>query len=374
MFHHYLNKIFGKYQTGEASERTYYSVLEELLENFHEKSKIIIEARKSVVGIPDLKVQTEKGLLVGYIEAKDLGRNLDQLTKDEQNQIDKYRQAYPKLILTNFIEFRLYENSKQVDSVAISQPVTLKLGTPILDNQAKFKGLLERFLAATIPTVHTSKQLSELLAHKTKVLRDLIREEIDLSDQTETDTEKLLKTFRKTLKPDMEPGLFADMYAQTITFGMFVARINSDSQEFNRFTAYNLIPQTIPLLKKIFWILSGQDIPQHIEWQVDEIAETLANTKIEKITQEFFKHGKGRDPIIHFYETFLTEYDPQQREALGVYYTPQQVVSYITRSINILLKQYFSKSTGFADTSFYFSWQPYIVSHTYFYCQLHTSS
>src|SRR3990172_3888739 len=113
MFHHYLNKIFGKYQTGEASERTYYSVLEELLENFHEKSKIIIEARKSVVGIPDLKVQTEKGLLVGYIEAKDLGRNLDQLTKDEQNQIDKYRQAYPKLILTNFIEFRLYENSKQ---------------------------------------------------------------------------------------------------------------------------------------------------------------------------------------------------------------------------------------------------------------------
>ena len=182
-------------------------------------------------------------------------------------------------------------------------------------------------------------------------MRGLIREEIDLTDEEDTETERLLDTFRKMLKPDMTPEVFSDMYAQTITFGLFVARINSDHQEFTRHSAHALIPHTIPLLRKVFWILSGQDVRQHIEWQVDEIAEILANTKIEKITEEFFSHGKGRDPIIHFYETFLAEYDSSQREQLGVYYTPQQVVSYITRSLHKILKKDFGKKDGFADRS-----------------------
>ena len=351
MFNSYLQQIFSKAKTGEASERSYYSVLEELLRKYQESSEIIVEARRSSVGIPDFKVETEKGLLLGYIEAKDLGRDLDRLSKLEQDQIDKYKKEYPKLIVTNFIEFRLFENGRLVDSVVITQPVTLKLGIPVLDNEGRIRGIFERFFSTTIPSVYSSKHLSELLAHKTRVLRGLIFEEIDLSDSEETETEKLLNTFKQTLKPDMTPEIFSDMYAQTITFGLFVARINSDNQEFNRFTAHSLIPHTIPLLKKIFWILSGQDVPQHIEWQVDEIAEILANTNIEKITEEFFSHGKGRDPIIHFYETFLAEYDSSQREQLGVYYTPPPVVSFITRSLHKILKKHFGKKEGFADTS-----------------------
>ncbi len=351
MFENYLQNIFSKLKTGEASERTYYSPLEDLLKNFREGSQIIVEARKSSVGIPDFKVRTAKDLLIGYIEAKDLGRDLDHLSKDEDIQIDKYRKEYPKLIVTNFIEFRLYENGELVETVFITQPVTIKLGVPVLDNEGKAKGLFERFFSTTIPEVHTSKMLSQLLAHKTRVLRDLILEEIDMTDDNETETEKLLETFKKSLKPDMTPEIFSDMYAQTITFGLFVGRINSDHQEFTRFTAHSLIPHTIPLLKKIFWVLSGQDVPQHIEWQVDEIAEILANTKIEKITEEFFSHGKGRDPIVHFYETFLEEYDSSQREQLGVYYTPPSVVSYITKSLNKILKKNFGKKEGFADKS-----------------------
>ncbi len=351
MLQNYLNEIFGKLRSGDASERTYYPVLEYLLKSFQKGSQIIVEARRSSVGIPDFKVQTDKGLLIGYVEAKDLGRDLDRLTKGEQEQIEKYKKEYPKLIVTNFIEFRLYESGTRVDSVVITQPVTLKLGIPVLDNEGRANGLFERFFSTTIQQVHSAKRLSELLAHKTRVLRGLIREEIDLTDKEETETEKLLETFKKTLKPDMTPEIFSDMYAQTITFGLFVARINSDHQEFTRHTAHSLIPHTIPLLKKVFWILSGQDVPQHIEWQVDEIAEILANTKIEKITEEFFSHGKGRDPIIHFYETFLTEYDSSQREQLGVYYTPQPVVSYITRSLHKILKKSFGKSDGFADPS-----------------------
>jgi predicted helicase len=351
MFNSYLQKVFSKAKTGEASERTYYSVLEELLTNFKEGSRIMIEARKSSVGIPDFKVQTDKDLLVGYVEAKDLGRDLDHLSRTEHDQIEKYRKEYPKLMVTNYIEFRLYENTELVDSVTITQPVTVRLGIPALDNEGHAKGLFERFFSTTIPQVYTDKKLSELLAHKTRVLRGLIREEIDLTDNTQSETEKLLETFQQTLKPDMTPEIFSDMYAQTITFGLFVARINSDHEKFDRFTAHSLIPHTIPLLKKVFWILSGTDVPQHIEWQVDEIAEILANTNIQKITEEFFSHGKGRDPIIHFYETFLSEYDSSQREQLGVYYTPQPVVSYIARSLNKILKKHFHKSEGFADTS-----------------------
>jgi len=351
MFQKYLQEIFSKSKSGEAGERTYYPVLEELLKSLKEGSQIIVEPRKSSVGIPDFKVQTENNLLIGYVEAKDLGRDLDRLNKGEQEQIEKYKKEYPKLIITNFTEFRLFENGEQVDLVVITQPVTIKLGTPVLDNEGRASGLFERFFASTIQQVHSSKHLSQLLAHKTRVLKGLIREEIDLTDKEETETEKLLETFKKTLKPDMSPEVFSDMYAQTITFGLFVARINSDHQEFTRHTAHSLIPHTIPLLRKVFWILSGQDVPQHIEWQVDEIAEILANTKIEKITEEFFSHGKGRDPIIHFYETFLAEYDSSQREALGVYYTPQPVVSYITRSLNKILKEKFNKSDGFADNT-----------------------
>lgn len=351
MFQNYLNKLFEKIKTGEASERTYYPVLEELLTNFQEGSQIIVEPKKSAVGIPDFKVQTEKGSLIGYVEAKDLGRDLDHLNKNEDDRLINTEKEYPKLIVTNFTEFRLYEDGEQVDSVLITQPITLKIGTAVLDNEGRARGIFERFYSTTIQQVHSAKRLSELLAHKTRVLRGLIKEEIDLTDEEETGTEKLFETFKKTLKPDMSPEIFADMYAQTITFGLFVARINSDHHEFTRYTAHSLIPHSIPLLKKVFWILSGQDVPQHIEWQVDEIAEILANTKIEKITEEFFSHGKGRDPIIHFYETFLAEYDSSQRAQLGVYYTPQPVVSYIARSLHKILKKSFGKNEGFADKS-----------------------
>lgn len=351
IFETYLQEIFAKFRTGDASERTYYPVLEKLLKSFQEHSEVIIESRNSIVGIPDFKVETDKGLLNGYIEAKDLGRDLDRLSKEEQAQITKYLKEYPKLILTNFIEFRLFENGEPVDTVVITQPVTLQLGIPVLDHEGRIRGLLGRFFSTVIPKIHTSKRLSELIAHKTRVLRDLIREEINLTDEIETNTEKLLETFQKSLKPDMTPELFSDMYAQTITFGLFVARINSTGEEFNRFTAHSHIPQTIPLLKKVFWILSGQEVPQHIEWQVDEITEILANTNIDKITEEFFSAGKGRDPIIHFYETFLSEYDSSQREQLGVYYTPQPVVSYITKSLHKILKKSFGKDEGFADSS-----------------------
>ena len=354
MFQEYLNEVFEKFRTDDASERSYYPTLEKLLKIFPKESKkflVLVESRNSSLGIPDFKVETNKELLVGYIEAKDLGRDLDKLTKTEEEQIDRYRKEYPKIIVTNYIEFRLYEEGELIESVIISQPITLKLKHPVLTNEGKIKGLLERFFSTTIPKIYTSKKLAELLARKTHVLRDLVVDEINLKDEENTPTEELFESFKSTLRPQMTEEEFADMYAQTVTFGLFTARVNSEGKEFNRIVAHEYIPKTIPLLRKLFWMISGQEVPQHVEWQVDEIAEILANTDIEKIKEQFFAEGKGRDPIIHFYETFLAEYDPEEREKRGVYYTPEPVVTYITNSIHELLKSKFGKEDGFADNS-----------------------
>ena len=119
MFQEYINELHSKYKTGDAVERSYYPSLQNLLERFRD-TQVLIEAKNSIVGIPDFKVDTPKNLLVGYIEAKDLGRDLDKLSGIEQEQLKKYLEAYPKLILTNFIEFRLYEEGQKVDNVIIS--------------------------------------------------------------------------------------------------------------------------------------------------------------------------------------------------------------------------------------------------------------
>src|SRR3989344_2498365 len=226
MLNRYLDNIFKKHSTGEAAERTYYPDLENLLKEYKE-SQVLIEARNSSVGIPDFKVETPKGLLIGYIEAKDVGRDLDRLSGNEQDQVKRYVNEYPKLILTNFTEFRFFENHKLVDSVVVTQPVTLKLGIPALQNEEKLLGIIERFFSTTIPEVHSAKRLSELLAHKTHVLKGLVQEQINLEDNKVTSTEELFEAFRKTLSPQMTEGEFSDMYAQTITFGLFTARLHA---------------------------------------------------------------------------------------------------------------------------------------------------
>lgn len=139
---------------------------------------------------------------------------------------------------------------------------------------------------------------------------------------------------------------FADLYAQTITYGLFAARTRAKNG-FNRKLAYDLIPRTIGILRDVFHFISLGEVPLQMEWIVDDIAEVLSVADIDKI----LKDRKGRDPIVHFYEPFLAEYDPKERERRGVYYTPEPVVSYIVRSVDRTLKDIFERSDGFASNS-----------------------
>ena len=159
-----------------------------------------------------------------------------------------------------------------------------------------------------------------------------------------------LESFQKVLLRDLDSQRFADMYAQTICYGLFAARCNCDSpNEFSRRTAAFDLPKTNPFLRNIFGQIAGPELDERITWVVDDLAGLLRNTDISEILKDFGKRTRTEDPVVHFYETFLAAYDPKMRESRGVYYTPEPVVSYIARSVDYILKTNFGIKKGLAD-------------------------
>lgn len=190
------------------------------------------------------------------------------------------------------------------------------------------------------------------LAKRTRFLRDNVIE-LELREEKTKDI-RMLEGFYKAFKDYLISSLtlkdFSNLFAQTITYGLFAARSRAEDG-FNRRLAYGYIPHTIGILRDVFRFISSVDLPQSMEWIVDDIAEVLDAADVKKIIGDFYKEGKGKDPIIHFYETFLAEYDSKERGKRGVYYTPEPVVSYIVRSVHKLLKEKFDKEDGFATQS-----------------------
>ena len=158
--------------------------------------------------------------------------------------------------------------------------------------------------------------------------------------------------FKKYLIGTLTEQTFADLYSQTITYGLFAARTRADNS-FNRELAFKYIPKTIGILRDVFHFISLGEPPKQLEVIVDDIAEVLNVTDVNKILRDYYREGKGKDPILHFYETFLTAYDPSIREKRGVYYTPESVVGYIVRSIHQILKTHFNLSDGLASPTSY---------------------
>ena len=160
-----------------------------------------------------------------------------------------------------------------------------------------------------------------------------------------------LESFQRVLIKDLTVEQFADMYAQTICYGLFAARCNTDNpQTFSRETAAFKLPKTNPFLRSIFGQIAGPDLDDRISWAVDNLANILQQTEMAEILKDFGKRTRREDPVVHFYETFLAEYDPKMRESRGVYYTPEPVVDYIVKSVDYILKHKFNISKGLADS------------------------
>jgi len=352
----YIKKIASITKRGDAREESYYAALATLLEEFSEtkrkkKAHVTVLPKKTEAGNPDFRVWDGKHSQVGYVEAKPPKANLDEI--ETSDQLKRYISTFPNLILTNFYEFRLYRNGQRVAHVLLARPyIPTELKTiPPAEHTDEFLALLEKFFQFSLPTKFTAESLAKELATRTRFLRDQVIKE-ELRETSDAGAKKILgfyEAFQKHLIFNLKPDEFADLYAQTITYGLFAARTRANGA-FNRILAYDLIPKTIGILREIFHFISF-DPPEQLQATVDDIAEVLAVADVRNILQQYFKEGKGSDPIFHFYETFLAEYNPQERERRGVYYTPEPVVSYIVRSLNIILKEKFGKQDGFAAQS-----------------------
>lgn len=352
----YIKKIASITKRGDAREESYYSALAALLEEFSEtkrkkKVHVTVLPKKTEAGNPDFRVWDGKHSQVGYVEAKPPKANLDEIETTEQ--LKRYISTFPNLIMTNFYEFRLYRNGRRVDHVLLARPfIPSKLKTiPPAEHTDEFLALLEKFFQFSLPTKFTAESLARELAIRTRFLRDQIIKE-ELREASTPGAKKILgfyEAFQKHLIANLKPDEFADLYAQTITYGLFAARTRANGS-FNRKLAYDLIPKTIGILRDIFHFISF-DPPEQLQATVDDIAEILAVADVTNILHQYFKEGKGSDPIFHFYETFLSEYNPHERERRGVYYTPEPVVSYIVHSLNIILKEQFGREDGFATHS-----------------------
>ncbi|HRN26225.1 MAG TPA: N-6 DNA methylase [Ignavibacteriaceae bacterium] len=351
MIKNYLSNLFKSYQKGDAREESYYKHLADFISDFSESKRkkkidVTILPKKTEAGNPDFRVWDGKQKIVGYIEAKDLGVNLDDV--EDSEQLERYLSTFPNVILTNFTEFRLFRDGEKIDQVSITRPFVIKkLATvPPLEKEDKLFELLDKFLDFSIPKTYTAKTLAVELAKRTKFLKDeIVTEELKIGTKS---IHSFYEAFKEFLIAGISEDEFADLYSQTITYGLFAARLRAE-KDFNRKLAYSLIPKSIGILRDVFKFISLEDLPLQMEIIIDDIAEVLNVADAKKILDHYYHEGKGSDPVLHFYETFLTEYDPATREKRGVYFTPEPGVSFIVRSIHQILKEKFNMPDGLAS-------------------------
>lgn len=344
----YVAEIQKRLQRGDATEPTYYSALEALLEEMETGITATNEPKRIECGAPDFIV-TKGAANIGCVEAKVVGSNLDREERSEQ--MERYRDSLSNLILTDFLEFRWYVDGKQ--------RAVARLGTATRDGKIKadkagmeaIRELLSKFLAHHAEPLGTAKDLAVRMAGQAHMIRDLIVAAFEKESESGM-LHGWVKAFEEQLIPDLTPEQFADMYAQTIAYGLFAARTTGDNKgRFSRRNAAYLIPKTNPFLRKLFNEIAGPELDDRIAWLVDFLAELLAQADMEAILKDFGRRAGKEDPVVHFYETFLRAYDRETKVMRGIFYTPDPVVSYIVRSIDYLLKTRFDKPQGLADAN-----------------------
>lgn len=345
----YLQKIQSTLASGNATEHSYRPELRNLFEAFTSYT-VINEPKWSEHGKPDfvfIKWEWKEALPIAYGEAKDMHIGLEKIEKSEQ--LARYF-GYAKLILTNGIEFRFYKNG-----IRYGEPIVLatKKGTDLTfhdENFGIFWDRLTDFLASPVDTIRRASHLAEIMWGKARRIRDNLREMMENTEKF-PDIWKLYHTFKSEILHDLSHEDFADLYAQTLVYGLFVARYHDETPEsFTRAEARDLVPKSNPLLRRFFDHIAGEGYEKRLEYIVDELCEVFAHADVKKLMHGVYQK-ETHDPVIHFYEDFLGEYDPALRMQRWVFYTPAPVVKFIVRAVDDVLKTHFGLAKWLADTS-----------------------
>ena len=343
-----------------GTERSYYPVLTNFIKDYaaelknkdidataEEKAKV--ENRE--IGFPDITVR-RKEKLVGWIEVKLPDDSLD--NPKFYKQFEKYKDALENILFTNFKQWQLWQWAEEGKPTKIKE-ISFNIAEYSKGEEQKLADILQTFFSGKAFEARTTKQLALALAKKTKLLSKQVEEAFNESDE-HSDLKKLKETFQKTLIQDIEPHQFANMIAETMAYSLFLAALEhikrGKTDILTLTTSMDYLPASIPILIDLYALINkvSKTLP-NIHNATIALIDQLNAAEMAKIGLKLREHKIGEDPVIQFYEPFLSEYDPKEREARGVYYTPKPIVDYIVRSVDSIIKSKFNKANGLADES-----------------------
>lgn len=350
-FKEYIQTIDQLYHVGNTTEHSFRGALASYLQSLLKNFVVTNEPRRIDCGAPDYVI-TQKNVPVAFLEAKDVNDGDLDGRRQHKDQFNRYKSSLDRIIFTDYLDFHLYVGGEYQDAVRIAETRGDHIvGIP--ENEAKFAEMVLHLATEGRQRITSSSALAKQMAAKAHLLADTVKNSIAIDGEDgDSDMAAQLRAFRSVLIHDLKPEDFADIYAQTIVYGLFTARLNDQTPEdFSRQEAAELIPKSNPFLRKIFQSIAVYDLDESIAWIVEDLASMFAATDAERIMRNYGGNKRHSDPIVHFYEDFLAEYDPKLRKARGVWYTPAPVVKFIVSSIDQILQSEFNLPMGLADDS-----------------------
>jgi predicted helicase len=344
----YLSEVRKLHRAGNATEHSYRGHLQNLFKALCPGLTLVNEPARIECGAPDLAL-LRRDLVVGYIEAKDLGKDLAR--EEKSAQMGRYLPALDNLILTDYLEFRFYRSGKPVATVRLADLHGDRITARTGDHET-FLRLLADFAEWRGVQIRSASVLAERMAKKARLMRDIFRQVLAKDPSRENPLQEQFAAFKQVLLHDLDEDTFADIYAQTLAYGMFAARLHDPTlDDFSRQEAAALVPKSNPFLRNLFVVIAAADLDDRVAWVVDDLVDIFRTVNLRDILADFGKATAQEDPFLHFYETFLAAYDPALRKGCGVYYTPAPVVRFIVRAVDHLLKTAFGLPRGLADTA-----------------------
>ena len=354
IFNQYLKDVSLKYADTNTSEYGYRTPFENFLKEIFSEIKVtnIDHDGKAVGGNKPDFVLSKGNVPLLYLEVKDIGVSLDKIEKSEQ--LARYY-GYDNLVLTDYLEFRFYRNGlKYVEPISIaSYDKKERTLTYNPENFELLRKTLIQFTESHKEPIKSGTHLAKIMGGKAYRIRENARDMLNSPDKERRSIYKVYETMKRQLIHDMSTEDFADMYAQTLVYGLFVARFHDTSPDtFTRSEARDLVPASNPLLKHFFDHIAGVDFDDRLDSIVDELCRVFSHSDISKLISNYYGTEKGsKDPVIHFYEDFLQEYDSKKRKEFGAYYTPLPVVKFIVNAVDHILEKDFKLAGGLANSS-----------------------
>ena len=345
----FIASITETYKTGVASEHSYRPAIQQLINSVADGVMAINEPSRVKCGAPDFIVNVGD-VPVGHIEAKDIDLDISVFKGANLAQQKRYTAALPNLIYTNGLDWDFYRDGEKVTSVSIGD---FLMGIqPKPEKFDELASLLQEFIEQRPQSIDTPRDLAERMAGKAQLIKNILGNTLREDKGKESELANQYEAFKENLIHDITLDDFADIYAETIAYGMFAARLHDTTlSTFSRQEALELLPKTNPFLRSLFTYVAGYDLDDRIAWIIDDLALVFQACNVAALMEGFGKLTGQQDPFLHFYETFLAAYNPAKRKARGVWYTPEPVVNFIVRAVDEVLQSEFGLADGLADTS-----------------------